>query len=136
METVNPKILPRSIGHMLWYWGPVLGYAAAIFYLSSLSHPEEQLPEFLMQWFSDKMLHLIEYGILAALCCRAFRWAAGSAAARQAVVLAIAATSLYGLTDEVHQALVPLREASWLDWVADTIGAAVGSLGWSRVVGR
>jgi VanZ family protein len=134
METVNPEVMPRSFGRVLWYWGPAVGYALLIFYLSSLPHPEEQLPEFLFQRFNDKALHLIEYGILAVLCYRAFRWAAGPVAARQAVALAIVAASVYGLMDEAHQAMVPTREASLLDWVADTIGAAAGSFGWSRFV--
>jgi VanZ family protein len=113
---------------LFWYWGPVVSYAFLIFYLSSQSHPEEQLPEFLMKEVSDKVLHLVEYGILAILCYRAFRWAAGPVAARRAVMLAIVAASVYAATDEVHQLFVPLREASWMDWVADTIGATIGSL--------
>lgn len=120
----------------LWYWGPVLSYAAMIFYFSSQSHPEEQLPEFLLKQVSDKLLHLIEYGVLAALCYRAFHWVAGPAAARRSVVLAIVVASAYAATDEAHQMYVPLRDASWLDWTADTIGAMLGAVGWSRVTGR
>ena len=118
---------------MLWYWGPVCGYAGLIFYLSAQSHPEDNLPSFLFKEVSDKVLHAVEYGILAVLCYRAFRWAAGSAIARQAVVLAILAASVYGITDEVHQAFVPLRESSWQDWLADTIGAAIGAMSWRSI---
>jgi VanZ family protein len=67
------------------------------------------------------------------LCYRAFRWAAGPAIARQAVVLAILTASVYGITDEVHQAFVPLRESSWQDWLADTIGAVIGAMSWRSV---
>lgn len=115
---------------VFWYWAPVVLYASAIFLLSSQSHPEEHLPSFLLKDTSDKILHAVEYGILAALCCRAFSWAAAPAVARQAIVLAIVTASVYGITDEVHQAFVPLREASWQDWLADTIGAAIGAIGW------
>jgi VanZ family protein len=113
---------------VFWYWVPVALYAGVIFYLSAQSHPEEQLPSFLLKDVSDKVLHAVEYGILALLCYRAFRWAAGPAVVRQAVVLAIVAASVYGVTDEVHQFFVPFRESSWLDWLADTIGAAIGAI--------
>ena len=95
------------MGQVLWYWAPVVGYAGLIFSLSALSHPEEQLPSFLLKDVSDKVLHAVEYGILALLCYRAFRWAAGPVVARQAVVLAIVTASVFGLTDEVHQLFVP-----------------------------
>ena len=44
------------------------------------------------------------------------------------VVLALTATSLYGASDEWHQAFVPLRNSEIRDWVADTIGGAVGAV--------
>jgi VanZ family protein len=119
---------------VLGYWLPVGFYAGVIFFLSSLSHPEDQLPSFLLQEVSDKILHAVEYGILSLLCYRAFRWAAGPAVARQAVVLAILTASVYGLTDEVHQAFVPLRDASWQDWLADTVGAALAAVGVGRII--
>jgi VanZ family protein len=117
-------------GQVLWYWVPVALYAGAIFYLSAQPHPHENLPSFLFEKFSDKSLHAVEYGILALLCCRAFRWAAGPAVARQAVLLAIMTASAYGVTDEMHQAFVPFRESGWEDWLADTIGAAIGAVTW------
>jgi VanZ family protein len=113
-----------------WYWVPVVLYAGVIFFLSAQSHPEDQLPSFLLRDINDKVLHMVEYGILSLLCYRAFRWAAGPAVARQAVVLAIATASIYGLTDEVHQAFVPLRESSWKDWLADSTGAVMGAMSW------
>ncbi|MBK5281202.1 MAG: VanZ family protein [Nitrospiraceae bacterium] len=115
---------------VLWYWVPVALYAGTIFFLSSQSHPEEQLPSFLIEDVSDKVLHAVEYGILALLCYRAFRWATGPAVARQAVVLAIVTASVYGITDEAHQLFVPFRESSWQDWLADTIGATIGAISW------
>ncbi len=132
METVK-QAEAGSILRALWFWGPVVLYAAAIFHFSSLPNPEEELPELLIKEVSDKVLHLVEYGILGALCHRAFRWAAGPVAARQAVMLAICMAALYGLSDEVHQSFVPSREASWLDWAADSVGAVAGAIGWSRL---
>jgi VanZ family protein len=124
------------MAQVFWYWVPVALYAGMIFYLSAQSHPEEQLPSFLLKDVSDKVLHGVEYGILALLCCRAFRWAAGPAIARQAVMLAIVTASVYGITDEVHQFFVPFRESSWLDWLADTIGAVIGAISWRFIRSR
>ena len=115
---------------VFWYWLPAVLYAGMIYYMSSQSHPEEQLPAFVLKDISDKVLHAVEYAGLAVLCYRAFRWAAGPSVARQALVLAIVTASIYGVTDEVHQFFVPFRESSWLDWLADTAGATVGALSW------
>jgi VanZ family protein len=115
---------------MLWYWVPVALYAGVIFFLSDQSHPEEHLPSFLLKDVSDKVLHAVEYAVLGALCYRAFRWGLNGQVAARALIIAIVAASLYGVTDEVHQLFVPFRESSWLDWLADTIGAVIGALGW------
>ena len=111
----------------LWYWGPVCGYAGLIFYLSSLPNPEQTLPE-LFQLLSDKALHAVEYAVLGGLCYRAFRWGTNEPPAQRALLLAIIAASLYGLSDELHQSFVPMRESSWLDAVADAIGSAAGAV--------
>ena len=115
---------------VFWYWVPVVFYAGAIVFLSAQSHPDDYLPSVVFTDVSDKVLHAVEYGILSLLCYRGFRWAAGQAAGRYAVVLAIITTALFGLTDETHQLFVPLRESSWQDWSADIIGAAIGTLSW------
>ena len=36
--------------------------------------------------------------------------------------------ALYGLSDELHQAMVPGRSSEVGDWVADALGTAVGVL--------
>ena len=115
------------------YWLPVAAYAGLIFYLSSLSHPEEYIPSLLGE-LGDKVLHAMEYGVLSVLCYRAFRHGAGAWAARYALRLAIVAAATYGVTDEVHQAFVPLREAEAGDLLMDMIGAAIGARGWSWTV--
>lgn len=116
-----------------WYWLPVAAYAALIFYLSSQVYPEEYVPSLLAD-LGDKALHAIEYGVLGILCYRAFRHAAGAWTTRYAVLLAVLASAGYAVTDEVHQAFVPLREADELDVVADTIGAFIASFGWRRLI--
>ena len=118
------------MGQVLWYWVPVVLYAGAMFYLSAQSNPQEKLPSFLFEEFSDKVLHAVEYGILGLLCYRAFRWGVGGQVASHALLFAIVTASLYGITDEVHQFFVPFRESGWQDWAADTIGATIGALSW------
>ena len=115
---------------VFWYWVPAVLYAGTIFYLSSQSHPEEQLPLFLLEEVSDKVLHAVEYAGLGAFVYRAFRWGVSGQVASRALLFAIVTASLYGMTDEAHQFFVPFRESSWQDWLADTIGAAIGALSW------
>jgi VanZ family protein len=136
MERVFAETIRSPTGRWFRYWLPAVAYASLIFYLSSLPHPEEDLPKFLFEKFGDKLLHVVEYAVLALLCYRAFRWAAGPRIAHGAVALAIVAASFYGMTDEVHQAFVPFRESSWLDWVADTVGAVIGAVGARRMATR
>jgi VanZ family protein len=120
---------------VLWYWMPVALYAGVIFFLSNQSHPEEHLPSFLLKDVSDKVLHAVEYAVLGGLCYRAFRWGLNGQVAARALIIAIITASLYGVTDEVHQLFVPFRESSWLDWLADTIGAVIGALSWQFFLG-
>lgn len=125
--------MERQAGGLEWrrvvaYWGPVVLYAGVIFYLSSRSHPDDDLPS-LFDLFGDKVLHLVEYAGLGGLCYRAFRWGLEGPLASRAMFWAIGAASVYGVTDEVHQLFVPFREAGWQDWLADTAGAALGAAG-------
>lgn len=115
------------------YWGPVGGYAALIFFLSAQSHPDENLPSFI-ELFSDKVLHAVEYAGLAGLIYRALHWGTNEYWRQRAVPLAILLAALYGISDEVHQAFVPFRDSSVYDWLADTLGAVIGSLTMHRIL--
>ncbi len=124
-----------QVGNSIWmrllvYWGPVVAYAGMVFFFSAQSHPEEQLPSILVKDVNDKVLHTVEYAVLGGLCYQAFRWGVSGQAASRALLFAIVTASLYGMTDEVHQLFVPFRESSWLDWLADTVGAVIGAMSW------
>jgi len=111
-----------SIVRRLSLWAPPLSYMATIFYLSSESNPLPALTS--RVW--DKLLHLIEYGGLAALLCRALLgeglgWLTG-------ILGAIVLTSAYGASDEWHQLFTPGRHSDIHDWFADTLGGAVGTI--------
>jgi VanZ family protein len=101
-------------------WLPALLYMAIIFHFSSQPDP---LPEIRTHVW-DKLLHCTEYIGLAFLVCRAL--AGEGLAWRMAFAIAILAASLYGASDEWHQAYVPNRSSDVHDWVADSIGGIVG----------
>lgn len=50
------------------------------------------------------------------------------------LMLAIVLSTLYGLSDEVHQALIPERTASVGDIMADGFGSLIGSLCYSKML--
>jgi len=113
------------------YWLPVMLYAGLIFFFSSQSHPEQFVPNLFFLKRGDKILHAIEYAGLGFLCYRAFRHAAGTLGRNYAVLLAVGVATLYGATDEWHQAFVPFRESDRWDLATDWLGATVGALTWA-----
>jgi VanZ family protein len=64
--------------------------------------------------FGDKLLHLLAYGFMAALCFQSLR---GRRINQSLISLLIIA--LFGLIDELVQSLLPYRNASLLDWCFD-----------------
>lgn len=98
-----------------WAWPSLL--AAVIFYASGQSKiAGPNVVGF------DKVAHFFVFGLLATLIVRI---PALVREGRLPVVWAVVATSLYGLTDEVHQSFTPGREVDVIDWVVDTAGAAL-----------
>lgn len=134
---MQPDTIKRStVVEVLWYWGPVALYAGLIFYLSSQSHPEYYVPDFLLLNLGDKVLHAIEYALLGFLCYRGFCHAAGKWGGQYAMLLAVVAPTVYGATDEWHQAFVPFREPDRWDLATDLLGALVGVLVWVLIERR
>lgn len=103
------------------YWLPLIGYMVLIFYLSSQPFEGLELPEI---WNIDKLLHIIEYGVLGVLWLRALR--SSFVSSTYLYRLALVFTILYGVSDEVHQMFVPNRTASIFDIMADGIGGWLG----------
>jgi VanZ family protein len=104
----------------LHLWLPPLLYMLLIFHFSSESNPVPELTAHV--W--DKLLHTAEYGGLGFLMYRAIL-GEGMGGIR-AVLAAVVLSSVYGATDEWHQAFVPLRIPDVLDWLADTVGSTIG----------
>jgi VanZ family protein len=112
---------------LVWYWGPLALYAAAIFLLSSMSNPSVPALRFA---HADKVLHAIEYAGLGGLLCRALALGGRGFSGRAAVAAAVGLGALYGASDELHQLFVPPRSADPVDWLADVTGAALGAFGY------
>ena len=104
------------------HW-PALGWALLIFISSSI--PAEKLPDVGKSGF-DKIVHFVMYFVLAAAIHWSVRHQMVSPWARRyELVCTVLLTTLYGLTDEIHQAFVPNRNTSILDLAADIGGAAL-----------
>ena len=115
----RPRVRP---GLRVAAWALVAAYLALIFYLSSLPNP---LPELTARMW-DKGLHALEYGGLGVLLSLAL--IASGIVPRRALVTAAVCASVYGATDEVHQAFVANRSSEVQDWFADTCGGALGAV--------
>ena len=94
-------------------------YCSFIFWLSS----KPSLPAPMLFPHQDKIYHMGAYFIMAVLAWRFFK----DYLTKQNIIIisSLIFCSVYGISDEWHQSFVPGRDASVLDWVADTIGAVI-----------
>ena len=106
-------------------WALVIAYAAGIFVLSASSVPPPA--EAVSIRVGDKALHLLEYAVIALLLSLAVAATPSPRVRARDSWIALAAAVLYAATDELHQAFVPGRDASLLDFAADAAGAAMGA---------
>ena len=112
--------------HLVLDLAAILFYSGAIFAMSSISLPHPSVYPF--PGF-DKVVHVLLYGGLGMLVCR-FLASDLRRSAPAAMIVAAALTSLYGLSDEVHQLYVPGRLGSAWDFVANTVGASLAVVVW------
>lgn len=75
---------------------------------------------------SDKVIHLLAYGLLASLIYFARE---KSRPLFHPIFIPFLIAFLYGVSDEIHQHFVPGREAHVFDALADSLGAFVFPLG-------
>jgi VanZ family protein len=132
---VSPRDARRVVRRRLRLLAPAfgaLGWAALIFGLSSI--PGTDIPSVPIP-SADKLVHLGMYGVLGFLWFRCARaWATPAAASsprrarsRSTWVWTVVAVLAYGVSDELHQAFVPLRSPDILDVLADLGGGALGA---------
>ena len=138
-------------------WGITFLWMALIFYLSSQPATEsrelsrgiavrvaEILDRLVPQADIDfrslhgmlrKQAHFWAYLVLGPLVLNALKQS--GVKGRRAVVLGLAISVVYAITDEIHQTFVPGRSGEVFDVVIDTAGAATGMalyglMGWIR----
>jgi len=118
----------QKVAKFVYLWLPPLLMCGVIFYLSSLSNLKlgEGTPEFIRR----KLVHLLEYGFLAILFYRALE---GKVEVRlkdfmqsRQFWVALIFTSLFALSDEIHQRFVPTRTCKIYDLAFDAIGVFLG----------
>jgi VanZ family protein len=108
-------------------WWPALAWTALIFGASSI--PGSRLEDVGFR-IPDKLVHGLEYAVLGALLCGILRAGARRPEWR-AFLIAVALGALVGALDENYQRLIPLRDSSFADWIADLVGCAAGAaLAW------
>jgi len=122
------------------YWLPVVLWGA-LFLRPILRWFNPQISDeaiYRVQYGVRKAAHVCEYAMLALLVWRARRRPAPGERRpwdwREAG-LAFAFAAVFALSDELHQALVPSREARLGDVLLDSLGAALGLLA-LRAYGR
>lgn len=128
--------------HVLLLWGPVIAWMALIFYISSINTwtTGEGPPSYQAL---RKAGHVFEYSILALLIGRALMatWAArGHAITRQTLIkvwqIGVILSTLYAISDEIHQAFVPRREFHLTDILIDALSATAALGIWYIVRAR
>ena len=121
---------------LLWLWrlgifGAALAWLGLIFQLSSLSQEEASAPLEVraVAWLGvarSYLAHLVLYGVLATMVLmNLWAWTHAGMYRLRWALLAAALASLYGVTDEYHQSLVPGRVASSIDMWVNATGAAI-----------
>jgi VanZ family protein len=114
-------MLPK-VKNFTYYWLPLIAYCIFIYIQSS--HPSPEIvPTF---EFSDKLLHFAAYAIMGVLFYRAFQTLSLRNNIQLLVLLSMVCASVYGISDEIHQAFVPYRNGSLSDVIADVLGAVCG----------
>jgi len=101
----------------------VLLYALLIIGLSSI--PGKSFPS--VKWLTyDKLIHMGEYTIFGVLMSRAMIYKVSTRGRLFLFTLLIA--GCFAALDEAYQILIPGRDNSYGDWVADVVGVILGSL--------
>jgi VanZ family protein len=117
--------LHRRIWIIVW-----CACVGGIWWLSSMPHPPSPLQDI---EFHDKLEHILAFfcvGMSGGIAL----YANTHRTMRVVILTAVIFAVIYGFTDEVHQAFVPNRSVSVLDWFADCCGALLAGYGLIKVL--
>jgi VanZ family protein len=120
MQPDAPMTQPR--GGFFLHVMPALLYVAAVFYAGSVSvGPAVQTEH------GDKLIHAIAFAGMQLIVFRALRFELPEVRSKWQLLWAALISSGVGAALECYQIALRHRSAEWLDWVADTVGAAVAA---------
>ena len=111
----------NSPSKRLLSWLPAIVWAGTIFYFSTqttIKHPHPWL------FAHDKWVHGTIFFMLSSCVYFGFRKGEQLPPLR-AALFALILSSLYGVSDEIHQIFTPTRSSDPMDWVADTVGSSL-----------
>lgn len=123
-------------------WAVVLALLAIIFYMSAQTGEELDTETGIVSLVRDWLIaattaffghpvdvspvgHFTEFFLLGAALTNALRL---HLPLDRSAVLAVVFTSIYGISDELHQILVPSRTCDPMDWLVDTIAALLAAV--------
>jgi VanZ family protein len=111
----------KSVRFLSSVWVPVFLCMAAIFCVSSV--PAKDIPGLFP--FQDLVYHFGAYLSLGFLSSRAIKksW---NIQILKVIIITLVFGSLYAISDEFHQSLVPGRDASLVDFMVDAVGNFTG----------
>jgi VanZ family protein len=115
-------------------WIAAVGYAGAVFTLSSLSDlsavPTWEIPYF------DKIGHAVAYAGLTLVLIYALTLTFTARAVSRLILLAAILAVCYGALNEFHQLFRPRRTMSFADLIANAAGACLVAWSWPRIQRR
>jgi VanZ family protein len=112
----------RRILAVLARWPATIAVALGILATSHI--PQGDLPDEPPFPHFDKLVHLVQYGLLGFLLVRSIRHDCAENPRRAAIITIVVGT-LFGQADEVHQSLAGRTADAW-DLAADVVGLACG----------
>jgi len=99
-------------------WSPVVIWMIVIFFFSSRPDiPSNQI--YILDFIIKKSAHMVEFGILAFLLSKAFKFKKPD--------LSFSIALFYAFTDEIHQLFVPGRGGMLTDVLIDLLGIIIAT---------